>query len=357
MPEPIAPANDNAAAPAAAPAPTLADKLQARAEALSKPDGAAPEAKPAEPAKPAEGAPKPESTDDLLAAVRAQRKEREAQKARDQELETLRQQLKDNEPTVAQTRQARELLARGDRIGAVRAMFPDLDTTGEFFYELARAVAAKEAKGEGEEPTGALTPAQVEELVEKRMAAKEAAQEASRKANETKAEQERRTAIAAHDAEIAPGFGETVVRTLGFGTDVPIEELTPVIDGYAQLAAEMGAVFDKEPAKYPALGVFKVQSDAIVAKHHELWLAARKEGKPGEISPEAVLQALEADVVARMRKTGLIPAAAEPKPTMTVTPAWRSDPGRPAAEEKKPETLKERIEARMAKLRASETST
>lgn len=275
-----------------------------------------------------------ESTEELVGLIRDQRALKAAQEA----VRLEREALKADEPDLVRTRAAKAAIAKGDRLGAVRALFPDTDITKELLWDITKAIEAGEL-----DPAPA--PGQdIEKMVLDKLAAIKKSEADELAANEQQKSEGRQAVISAKDAELGAGFGASVVKVAGLES-VDGDTLKPVIDGYADYVVEMNKQFD--PAKYPALREFPVDHETVIACHQRLW----KDAKGASVPPALVLQELESQLVARLHKALPGQVTTPSKPSPTVTAAMRSDPGRPLPPAPGKQTLLEKRDAIRQRLR------
>jgi hypothetical protein len=307
------PANDNSNAgnPASEAAKTLnARRAEIRA-ALAAPKSQQASSDTKEPAS-ATGAKSPEQSspatsapdsDELAALIREDRRIKSEAKR----LEMSKAEFKEYESDVQRARAAREALKTGNRIGALKALFPDEDLTSDLFWDLAKAV--------GEEPEGERQP-DIKELVAAQVAAKLAADKEAAEENE----RNRRSAAEA-------GLNEA----------------------RSEYVSACGQAFAANKDKFPAIAALGIHAERI-REFVEDEFRPRNGGKIP--STFETLAALEQELVARVRMTPY--AAREEAPVQraaTVSSSWRSDPGRPANDNSANETLEQSRERRRALLR------
>ncbi len=269
----------------------------------------------AAPASPGAAQAKEPSLEEVQAAIRAQRERRDATKRDEQ----ARQQLAEKEKSVTEAagelealRTARQLMAKGDRIGAIKAMYPDVDVTSDLFWDLARQMGTGEdgkATGDGEVD------------LEKAIADGIAKARAAEKETEEASEREKR-----EKADAALGEARS---------------------SYAQEAAE---VFKAMHQKFPLINHITIPPERV-------WQYAEENTKDGRVpDPAETLAKIEADFEERIRAAGYVKAGEQQAPNgptgATVTNGWRSDPGRPAPAGNDGKTLDQIREERRARLTA-----
>lgn len=295
------PANDNAGNPASAAAKTLNARraeIRAKLSNPSKESSATKETADATTAKSAEplSAASPPDGDEIAALIREQRR----LTAESKQLEASRAQLKEFEADVQRAKAAREALKTGNRIGALKALFPDEDLTSDLFWDLAKAV--------GEEPEAA------EPDIEKLVAAQV---EAKMKADAEAAAKRRQDEKDAHVARLQSAHSEYV--------------------------GAVGDVFSANRDKFPAINALGIGAERIRA-----FVEDEYHPKNGTVpSPFETLQHLEDELTSRIRSTPYAAReAAPPPPAATLSSAWRSDPGRPANDNHAADSI-EQIRARI----------
>lgn len=310
-----APVNDNAAQAADNPASEAAKTLNARrAEIRAKLASAKPESSDTKEAASASGAKSPEpasqtttgtdSPDDIQALIREQRlikKER-------QQVEATKAELKEYEADVQRAKAAREHMGKGDRIAALKALFPGEDLTSDLFWDLAKAV--------GQEGEGAAQP-DLEKVVAAQVEAKLKA-----------------------DADAAAKRRDDEKAAAVVQLDMARNEY----------ASACGDVFKANQDKFPAIAALGVRAERIRD-------FVEKEFRPqnnGRIpSTFETLQAMEKELSGRILSTPYAAQPAQPQRANTVSNSWRSDPGRPANDNSANKTLDQIREERRALLRQS----
>lgn len=311
-----APVNDNAAAGAVDnPASEAAKTLNARrAEIRAKLASAKPESSDTKDTAPASGAKSPESAsqtttgsdspDDIQALIREDRRI----KAESKRLEISKAELKEYEADVLRAKTAREHLGKGDRIAALKALFPGEDLTSDLFWDLAKAV--------GQEGEGAAQP-DIEKVVAAQV-------EAKLKADADAAAKRRDDERAAAEAGLNDARNEYI--------------------------SACGDVFKANQDKFPAIHALGVRAERI-QDFVEKEFRPRNNGRiPSTLE---TLQALEEELSGRIRSTPYAAQAAQPARANTVSNSWRSDPGRPANDNSANKTLDQIREERRALLRQS----
>lgn len=307
-----APANDNATSAASDAARTLAARrAEIRANLNAKPKETSSEvdseavtaAKPDVPAVVDKG-PK---LDDLSGLIKEQRRIK-ADKA---QLESDRAALKEVEPYIPRIRAAEAAIKAGDKVSAIKALFPGEDLTSDLFWDLAKSI--------GEQPGDGPKEIDLDKLVADKIAAQ-------RKADSDAAADKVKQAREAADNELNGARGEYL--------------------------GAVHATFTANAAKYPAIASLGVSSERI-----KDFVEVDFFKKHGRIpSASETLDELEKEIADRILSTPYARREeAQRAPSPTITANWRSDPGRPTNSDNGPKTLDEIRAARRASLSAKTT--
>lgn len=346
MPETPASAAAPATPAAETKVPSLAERQAARRATLAKApanDSAAPSAPAAStPATPATAGGKPpagsESDEDaaLSALVNEDRRVKaeakriaDERKKLDDDRKAWEDTRKSEETELAATRAAKAARAKGDTVGALRA----LGYTNEDLYESDGALFWQLAELQSKRPEATAEEAAAK-LVDQKLAERDAAAKAEKEradAERKKTEDAAAEASAKEDQKARDDFHKSIVTTAN-------------------------AAIAKDASKYKAIRAHGGLNPAAVDRYVEdFYKASGNTAIPSEVE---ILDAFEAafleDAKKKAEALGLAPPAPTPKPPATVTKGWRQDPGQVGGEQ--PKTLAERKQARMAKLREDEAT-
>jgi hypothetical protein len=304
-------------------------KEKPSATSASGPSSAAtPQAEPSTPARegaaPASGQPAaaPDPDAELAALIKEDRRVKAAAK----DVESRAAALKDIEAVAPRIRTAQELAAKGDRMGAVRAVFAEHGDQflKDLFWDLLKVNPAAEDDGEVD----------VDKLVEQKLAAREQAAKDEEERKRKEAEQGAHQRFAAVDEAVSqPGFARAVaaIETL---RGAPLE----TIESYGSYCVSVAKAFEAAPDKYPAIKRLGVWPTALVQKAEQI--RAEKHVPPGI---HELLTAIEADLTGAARELAGASAPAVPAkaPASTLTPAWRQNPGTPEPDAQRARSLDE----------------
>lgn len=305
----------------------IREKLKAKPADKEKPAEAKTEAKEAAPKAEAKQEP---STDEVQALIREERR----LKAEKAQVAQEREALKAHEPKIKRLEQAESLLAKGDRVGAVRAMFPDL--TDDLFWDLAKSIGEKGDAGDAPD---------IDTLLEQKLTAR---QEQEARAAQERADRERaehQAQLARVDEKVAPGFSNTVLSLLSIEREPP-EVQRQVAEAYGEFVEATAKVYTAHKDKLPGISEFGASPAEVVRKAEQLRASLKRQPSTAE-----VLNAIEADITARIERIRPTPTPPQQRPSTAVTNGWRSDPGKPAVD-RSTMTLDQIREERRAALRA-----
>ncbi len=259
------------------------------------------------------------AADEIAVLIREDRRiKAEARKveARAAEVEAKAKQFESWAPRLSAAEAA---LAKGDTLAAIRAAFPDVDLTGDVFWDIAKQYGATASDDDG--------PSEVdfEKLVDERLTAREKAEKEASEAKRRELHQAVSQRLAEVDHQIAPGFAGDVMEIAELAGNVAAEVVGDVVEAYGEFVAATNQTFSANAAKYPAIATLGAHPRRVVETSERL----RKE-TGNQPSTSAVLDALEKEMAARIQATPYAQRTEQPRPSPTVTSSWRSDAGRPA---------------------------
>jgi hypothetical protein len=239
-------------------------------------------------------------SDEIAALIREDRRIKAEGKKLAEERAALEAARKEVDEYTPRVKAAQAALAKGDKVSAIKALFPDEDLTTDLFWDLAKQL------GEDAPAQAAIDPEKVAEMALERLEAKRKAEqdaEAARKAEAAKADD-----AALEERNIASFNGMTrLFKLIGSrATTVINERIIEVAEEHGRATGRVLSIAD---------AMAKVNAE-LAADQQEA--AANDNGKPAA----------------------------------NVTGKWQSDPGRPAGKDSKDKSLDEIRAERKAALRA-----
>ncbi|MBA2560636.1 MAG: hypothetical protein H0V07_12280 [Propionibacteriales bacterium] len=247
--------------------------------------------------------------------------------------------LKEHEQYLPRIAAAKGHIAKGDKLAAIQALFPDEDLMTDLFWDLAKLNGQQVEAGDEDGSVKRMTPDQIADLAATKLEIKRAAaeQEAAAAAALAKAEQ-----AAAGDRELEGARTEYLgdvnqaFQAGGQGRFAGIEAL------HRHLSSDVEPGLDANDPEHPSNVIGRRLMKFVETEGRKL----------GRILPPAeALAAYDARLRAGMPATPV----AEVRPSPTMTSAWRSDPGRPTPADDGHKTLDRIREERRAALRGRPT--
>jgi hypothetical protein len=253
-------------------------------------------------------------SDEIAALIREDRRIKAEGKKLAEERAALEAARKEVDEYTPRVKAAQAALAKGDKVSAIKALFPDEDLTTDLFWDLAKQL------GEDAPAQAAIDPEKVAEMALERLEAKR------------KAEQD---AEAAKKAEAAKA------------DDAALEEARN------EYLAEANKEFQRNIASFNGMTrLFKlIGSRATTVINERIIEVAEEHGRAtGRVLSIADAMAkVNAELAADQQEAA---ANDNGKPAANVTGKWQSDPGRPAGKDSKDKSLDEIRAERKAALRA-----
>jgi len=288
----------------------------------SKPDGATDanaqhaSAKDPKSADTQKTAAKADADDDLSALIKEQRRISAESKRIAAERAAIEAARKEVEEFAPRVKAAKEALAKGSKVDAIRALFPDEDLTTDLFWDLAKQLG----EGEPAQPK-AIDPEELAELAAAKLEAKRQAEEEARQAKEREAQEAQE------------------------------RQLSEARETYLSAVNE---TFQANAANYPGVvRLFKLIGDRAnkVVSERIIELAEAQGRETGSVpSVSEVLAKVSQELYADAAQAAANDNGAA-RSAGTVTSAWKSDPGRPITPSRE-KTLEEIRAERKAALRA-----